>query len=100
MKKSWNIIKEDVLKVFHDFFESGVVNYCVNETYICLIPKKERATRVADYRPINLVTSLYKVIAKVLARKLREVLEWTVSKNQYALLHTRKTNFGSNSGGK
>lgn len=76
--------------MFLDFFENGIVNSCVNETYIYLNPKKAKATKVSDYRPISSVTSLYKTVAKVLARRLRGVLDWTVSENQSAFVAGRQ----------
>lgn len=40
------------------------------ETFYLLIPKKGRATKVKDFRPINLITTIYKIPAKVLANRL------------------------------
>ena len=64
----------DILKVMEEFFEKGIINAVTNETFICLIPKKSDSLKVTDYRPISLVTSLYKIVAKVLASRLREVM--------------------------
>jgi len=72
------------LKVMEDFFHSGIVNGVTNETFICLIPKKANSVKVIDYRPISLVISLYKIISKVLASRLREVLGRTISQSQGA----------------
>ena len=65
-QKCWEVIKGDLIKVFAEFFENGVVNSRTNATLICLIPKKERFSRIKDLRPISLVTSLYIVLTKVL----------------------------------
>ena len=70
----WELVKFDILKVFEEFYRSGIINGITNETYICLIPKKLNSCRLRDYRPISLVTSLYKIIAKVLAKRLQVVL--------------------------
>lgn len=40
MRKDWNTIKVDLLKVFQKFFENGIVNKRTNKTCICLITKK------------------------------------------------------------
>lgn len=55
---NWNILKADLVKVFQDFFENGIINNKTNETYICLIPKKTNTNKVENFRPINLVMSL------------------------------------------
>ena len=64
--------------MFHDFFQNAKINKIINETYIALIAKKERSFHAADYRPLSLTTSLYKIIAKVLSSKLGNILQTTV----------------------
>lgn len=52
------------------------------ETYVCLIPKRENAVRVKDFGPISLVTSVYKIVAKLLAERMKRVLPNTISSSQ------------------
>ena len=44
-------------------------------TFIALIPKKNDASNIHDFRPISLVGSVYKILAKALANCLKEVLD-------------------------
>ena len=73
-----------------DFLRSssggGVVNSTMNYTILCLIPKKSESKYVKDFRPISLVSSVYKILAKVLANRLREVLSETISTSQGAFI--------------
>lgn len=62
----WEIIKDD-MKVMEEFFEKGVVNKITNATFICLIPKKKETIKIGEFRPTCLVTSLYKIMKKVLS---------------------------------
>ena len=78
-QSQWDTVKNDIMKVFKEFYRSRVINGITNETYICLIPKKLNSCRVKDFRPISLVSILYNIIAKVLARRLQSVLEDTIS---------------------
>ena len=89
-QKCWEEIKADVMLVMNDFHAFGVVNRGVNETYIALIPKKYGSCRISDFRPISLVTSLYKIISKILVSRLKEVLDATISKNQSAFVANRQ----------
>ena len=66
-------------KVFDDFYEKGIINKITNVTHICLIPKKKDSIEISDFRPVSLVTSLYKLIAKVLPLVFKEVLSETIS---------------------
>ena len=42
------------------------------------MPKKVKTLKISDFKPINLFTSLYKIITKVLSRRLRRVLHETI----------------------
>ena len=55
-----------------------------------LIPKKAGAEDLRDFRPINLVGSLYKWLAKVLANRLKKVVGKVVSKAQGAFVKRRQ----------
>ena len=89
-QKSWDVIKSDLIFGMNDFHASGVVNRGVNETYVALIPKKYGSCRISEFRPISLVTSLYKIISKVLVSRLKEVLNSTISQNQGAFVAHRQ----------
>lgn len=89
-KKYWNILKHDILKVFQDFFRKGIINASLNETYICLIPKKMDARTVSDYRPISLISCMYKIIARVLSERLKKVLPHTITEFQSAFVAKRQ----------
>ena len=55
-----------------------------------LYQKKTNSSKIRDFRPISLVTSLYKIIAKVLSRRMREVLRDTISESQGAFVSGRQ----------
>ena len=74
----WETIKDDLLKVFLEFHNNGIINQSINSTFIALVPKNSQTSRISNYRLINLVTSLYKIIAKVLSGQLCKVLQDTI----------------------
>ncbi|KAL6343073.1 hypothetical protein AAG906_017885 [Vitis piasezkii] len=63
----WDVIKEDLVRVFAEFHRSGIINQSTNASFIVLLPKKSLTKKISDFRPISLITSLYKIIAKVLS---------------------------------
>jgi len=67
-----------------------VINKGVNITFIMLVPKKEGALGLFDFRPISLVSSLYKIIAKVLLIRLRKVMNKVSSLSQGAFVKGRQ----------
>jgi hypothetical protein len=61
-----------------------------NATFLALIPKKSGAIDLKDFRPISLVSGVYKIIAKVLANRLRKVVDKIISKPQNAFVKGRQ----------
>ena len=68
------------MAVFKDFFETGKFMQSLISTFIVMIPKKEGAVDFKDFRPISLVGSFYKLIAKVLSNRLKKVLNRLINK--------------------
>nr|GEY33681.1 cysteine-rich receptor-like protein kinase [Tanacetum cinerariifolium] len=61
-----------------------------NSSFITLIPKVPNANMVKDFRPISLIGSLYKIIAKILANRLVIVLGTLVNETRSALVADRQ----------
>ena len=62
----------------------------LNTTFIVLMPKKFEAGDLKDFRPISLVNTLYKLISKVLANRLKKVMSCLVNKAQIAFVEGRQ----------
>ena len=71
----WRVVEKDVLAVFEEFFHHCKFEKSLNATFIALISKKNDASNLRDFRPISLVGSVYKILVKVLANRLRVVLD-------------------------
>lgn len=66
----WDILGDDVVSDIQTFFSSNILDPRLNETHVRLFPKITIPTKVADYRPISLCSTHYKIIAKLLTRRL------------------------------
>ncbi|WJZ87793.1 hypothetical protein VitviT2T_007145 [Vitis vinifera] len=86
----WDVVKEEVMELFKEFFEYGSFAKSLNTTFLVLIPKKGGADDLGDFRPISLLGSLYKLLAKVLANRLKKVLDRVVSVDQNAFVRGRQ----------
>jgi hypothetical protein len=77
-----------------DFFAEVHTHYkfdkSLNASFIALIPKKQNASNIRDFQPISLIGSVYKLLAKVLANRLRVVLDSLISESQNAFVGKRK----------
>jgi hypothetical protein len=56
---------------------------------IVLIPKKEGAESITDYRPINRFHAMAKIIAKVMATRLAPFMTTLISRSQSAFIKSR-----------
>jgi hypothetical protein len=83
-KKFWGLLKEEILLLFHDFHTSSRLPLSFSSYFITLIPKVLNPHCIKEFRPISLLGSLYKLLAKVLAVRLGKVMDSIISKNQSA----------------
>ena len=75
---------------FREFHERGRFVKSLNATFLVLVPKKGGAENLKDFRPISLMESLYKLLAKVLANKIKKVMEKVILKSQNAFVEGRQ----------
>jgi len=65
-----------------DFHRNIKLTKWVNSTFIALIPKVNSPQSLNDYKPISLEGCLYKVLAKVLANRLCNII-WSVVSDKF-----------------
>lgn len=61
----------------------------LNHTYIAMISKLNKPKKVIDFRPISLCNVSYRIIAKTITNKLKEVLNAIISPTQSAFVPGR-----------
>ena len=69
-----------------DFLNSGNMNSELNYTHIILIPKNKSPERMSDFKPISLCNVIYKIISKVMANRLKQILPNLISPTQSAFV--------------
>lgn len=89
IKHCWSIICEDFYQMCDDFYSNQLCLQSINGSYITLIPKKDDAQKVSDYRPISLLNTSVKIITKLLAKGLQRILSSLLHKNQYGFIKKR-----------
>jgi hypothetical protein len=88
-QQSWGVVGEEVTKAVLEVLNGSLVDAGINATFICLIPKMTSPSKVSDFRPISLCNVIYKLIAKVIANRLKRVLPDLISKEQSAFIPGR-----------
>jgi hypothetical protein len=82
----WEVVKADIMAFLDDFHGGYSFERSLNATFVSLIPKKTEAMEIKDFRPISLVGGVYKILAKLLANRLRVVLPKIISNSQNAFV--------------
>ena len=71
---SWDFVKEEVMGFFKDLFQNEQFVKSLNATFLVLVPKGSTVEDLKDLRPISLVGSLYQILSKVLANRIKRVM--------------------------
>lgn len=82
VKKMWSIIGCNVVDQVHNFFCTGRFPKNLNTTLVSLIPKVNCPTSIEDMRSVSMVGCIYKIISKILARRIKNVLGSVNSENR------------------
>ena len=65
-KMCWNTIKEDFVAFLNEFCSSSILPKAIIASFLTLILKVDNDQEVSEFRPIYLISSLHKIVAKVI----------------------------------
>jgi hypothetical protein len=88
-QKHWDLLKHDVVSAVLGFLNGGRMPHDINKTLIVLIPKVKHPQFLSQYRPISLCNVLYKICSKVLANRLKLILQDIIGEEQSAFVPGR-----------
>jgi hypothetical protein len=86
----YDVLSMDIMDMFNDFHVGGLFEKSLNVLFISLILKIPGAISLKDFRPTSLVEGIYKILAKVLANRLKLIMEKVISKSQSAFIKGRQ----------
>ena len=88
-KASWSIVGSEVTEAIRHFFFCSFLPASTNATILSLIPKHTGASLITDYRPIACLNTIYKVISRLLVKRLKPILSELIVPNQTAFVKGR-----------
>ena len=89
IKLFWETLKPDFIRFMDEFYINGSFPKGSNASFIALIPKIKDPQSLNDYRPISLIGCVYKIVAKILAKRLALVLPHLIDERQTAFMKGR-----------
>ena len=79
----------DVHQVVLSSLNSGAILKFINHIFITLIPKMNNPEKVSDFHLISLCNVIYKIVSKVIANRLKPLLNSIISETQSAFTADR-----------
>jgi len=81
---------QDILEVVEESHQNQKVCPGLNSTLLSLIPKNANSDTAQGFRPIALCNVIYKIIATLIAKRLKPILSSIISLEQTRFLEGRQ----------
>lgn len=81
-KVFWDCVGEDLLAVLRECLEEGCLPLSCRRAVVTLLPKKGDLQNLGNWRPLSLLCSDTKILAKALASRLKKVIAQVVHPDQ------------------
>jgi hypothetical protein len=89
IKRFWHIFRKPLLEYTRVTFRKGVLTDSFKTAVIKLIPKKGDASDIRKWRPISLLSCMYKVISRAVNNRLKTVVNRFTSRAQKGFTNHR-----------
>lgn len=86
----YEVLGSDILTVAEEYRREGSMLLYFNMTFIVLIPKKDALNSFEEFMPLSLCNEIYKVIAKIIANRLKPILSTSIKEEQFGFLEERQ----------
>ena len=85
----WDDIEFDIFNFVAEAINQAYITDELNTSKIALLPKSADRLRVQNFRPISLLNTLYKVVAKVYANRMKPLLHHWILPSQTGFVPNR-----------
>ena len=85
----WDVIKGDLMNMFHDLHKGDLLLFSLNFGVITLLPKTQEASKIQQYKPICLLNVIFKIFTKVATTWINSVANRIVSPSHTAFMRGR-----------
>jgi hypothetical protein len=85
----WEDISLDIYNFASESINQALISDELNISKIALLPKTEDRSRIQNFRPISLLNTLYKIIAKIYANRMKPLLHNWILPSQTGFVPNR-----------
>jgi len=83
------MLGKDLLRVVEERRLEGKMLVPFNSTFIALILKEDNPQMFDNFMPISLCNNIYKIVAKIIARRIKSLLSKSISNEPFGFLEGR-----------
>ena len=91
IKKCWPLLRRPLLKYAYCCYNKGELTNNFRSACIRLIPKKGTCSSIKNWRPISLLSNLYKILSRALNARLDKIVNRICSRSQKGFNRSRYT---------
>ncbi|CAI5994644.1 unnamed protein product [Closterium sp. NIES-65] len=89
-ERHWDVLGKEFLRMAQSFSVSATIPASIKEAITILLHKKGEKDNLDNYRPITLLNFTYKVLARVVANRMKMHLHKVISAEQYGFIPGRR----------
>ena len=90
--ENWQLISDAILELYRTILQDGCLGESQRKGIITIIPKSNDTLDINNYRPISLLCVDYKILAKILAERIKCVLMKVIHNKQFCGVPGRSIN--------
>jgi len=73
-RSEWDVIKTELVKIMNCMFLNDPIIAQQVKGHVVCMPKKPQPVRIEDYRPLTLLNAEYKILARIIANRLKPIV--------------------------
>ncbi|MCO5552957.1 hypothetical protein L7F22_006477 [Adiantum nelumboides] len=85
----WDLVSQPLREVLQEIFDTGIMLQSMSSGIISLIPKGGDASTLRQWRPITPMSSVYKILARMITSRLRPFLPDLIYSSQTGFVQDR-----------
>jgi hypothetical protein len=89
-KTFYDFLKENLLLMVREYQRTRIIHGSLNATFLCPVHKKQNAVSFEEFRPISCCNVVYKIITKIISRRLKPLISEVIGEEQLEFLNNRK----------
>lgn len=90
VQQQWKAFGPTVIKEVQRFFQTRIMKPEIAHSNLVLIPKVDVPTTVSDFHPISVCNLLYKIISKLITKRMQPLMAGIISNAQTAFIPGRE----------